>query len=261
MGFTSVVHDVSVVKRKANEYALGMTKALILDKDGTLFPYSLWINPIRRALEENLPLKRFDEKKKKIIVDDFLSVLSIKENSIASSSLLFDKRKRPKGVLRLIKLTLKYRLNPFKALKGFLSIKKRSGYGFEEEIGKYNLDDVKNTLEKIRERGIVVALFSNDSPSSVRKIEEILGFKFDYTVDSSSRVRKPNPLAVSIFTTLEGIEPSDTLLLSDTIEDLKMAKKAGVGRITAVTGSLDKDTLAPYSDYVISSFSEIESII
>ncbi len=238
-----------------------MVKALILDKDGTLFPYALWINPIKKALEENLPLKRFNKEKKEEIIEAFLSVLSIENGIIHSSSLLYDKTKRFKGILILGALTLKYRLNPFKSIKGFLSIKNRSKYGFEAEIEKYDLSNVKRTLSLIKDKGIIIAIFTNDSPSSIKKIESILDFKFDYVVDSSSRVRKPNPLCVKIFTTLEKIDPSETLLLSDTPEDLKMAKRAGVGRIIAMTGSLEKDKLIPFADSVISTFEEIETFL
>lgn len=236
-------------------------KALVLDKDGTLFPYSLWINPIRNVLGKNLPLKRFDDEKREMIVNDFLSVLSIRDDRIDSSSLLYDRKKRKKGILKLIHLTMKYHLNPFKAMNGFLKIKNRHDYGFEEELELYDLSQVKKTLVSLREKGILIALFSNDSPRAVEMVEERLDFVFDYHVDSSSRIRKPNKLAVQVFSTLINIDTKDIVLLSDTPEDLKMGKESGCGKVIAISGSLEREKLLPYADAVISNFSEIVDIL
>lgn len=235
-------------------------KALILDKDGTIFPYSLWINPIKKCLLENLPLKRFDNTKKDEIVTSFLRVLSIADGRIKSKSSLFDKKKRIPAVIRLFSITIRYRLNPFKAMKGFLKIKQRSSYGFEEEIENYDLVVVKSTLESLREKDIPIALFSNDSPSSVKALEKHLGFTFDYTVDSSSRIKKPNKLTVLLFATFFNLNVEDIIFVSDTPEDLKMAKKAKCGKVVAIEGTLEREILEKYSDLVISSFGEIESL-
>lgn len=235
-------------------------KALILDKDGTIFPYSLWINPIKKCLIENLPLKRFSNDKKDEIVTSFLRVLSIEGGRIKSNSPLFEKKRRIPAVVKLFFITVRYRLNPFKAMKGFLKIKQRSNYGFEEEIENYDLAIVKSTLENLRGKDITIALFSNDSPSSVKALEKHLGFTFDYTVDSSSRIKKPNKLTVLLFSTFFNLKTEDIIFVSDTPEDLKMAKKAKCGKVVAIEGTLEKEELEKYSDLVISSFGEIKSL-
>lgn len=235
-------------------------KALILDKDGTLFPYSIWIGPITRCLGENLPLKRFSDDKKNEIVSSFLKVLSIEGETIAGESALYRRNKRLKAVIKLMLLTFRYRLNTFKAMKGFLKIKDRSRYWGDEEFERCKLEEVKSTLEKLRRRNIIIALFTNDSPSSVKALEEKLDFTFDYTVDSSSRIKKPNKLAVLLFATFFGLNTRDIALLSDTPEDLKMANKAKCGEIIAIEGTLERKELEKYSDKVISTFSQITSI-
>ena len=235
-------------------------RALILDKDGTLFPYSVWAGPIRRCLEDNLPIKK--RRNREEIVDAFLSVLSIEDGMVKSDSLLYDRRKRFKGVLRLTALTVKYHLRPIAAAKGFLRIKRRSQYGLGEELSKYDLTPVRNTLEALKEKGMILALFSNDSPHSVSIVMDALSpFEFDYYVDSSSRLRKPNPYAVKVFAELNGLRADEVALLSDTPEDLLMARKAGCGKVIAIEGSLDEKTLSAYSDRVIHSFEEILSVI
>ena len=239
---------------------MSQIRALILDKDGTLFPYSLWINPIRRCLEDNLPIRR--RRNRKEIVDAFLSVLSIENGSIKSDSLLYDRCKRLRGIFRLSALTVKYHLRPIAAAKGFLMIKKRYRYGLREELGKYDLTSVRNTLLVLKEKRMILALFSNDSPYSVSIVMEALSpLVFDYYVDSSSRIRKPNPYAVGIFAELNGLKAEEVAILSDTPEDLMMARKAGCGKVIAIEGSFDEKTLSAYSDRVIHSFEEILSVI
>ncbi len=234
-------------------------KALILDKDGTIFPYSLWIEPIRKCLTESLPLKRFKEEKKERIVNSFLSVLSIENGTIGSESLLYDRRKRAGGILRLIALVIKFRLNPIASAKGFLKIKKRVEYGAESVLSSYDFTSVINTLTTLREKGVILAVFTNDSPSSVKALEERLGLAFDYSVDSSSRIRKPNKLTVLLFSTIMDTAPKDIVFLSDTVEDLKMAGKAKCGKVVAIDSSIEREKLLPHADAVITAFPEILS--
>lgn len=239
---------------------MSQIRALILDKDGTLFPYSIWAGPIRRCLEDNLPTGK--RRNREEITDAFLSVLSIENGKIKPESLLYDRKKRLKGILKLIGLTLKYHLRPIAAARGFLRIKRRSEYGFREELEKYDLTAVRNTLQTLKKKGLVLALFSNDSPRSVSIIMDALSpFIFDYYVDSSSRIRKPSPYAVGVFAELNGLMPDEVAILSDTPEDLVMARKAGCGNVIAIEGSLDEKTLSEYSDRVIHSFEEILSVI
>ena len=235
-------------------------KALILDKDGTIFPYSIWINPIKKCLLKNLPLDRFDSKRKNEIVTSFLRVLDIEGERVGSNSALFEKRKRVRAVIKLFFITLRYRLNPYKAMKGFLKIKNRSAYGFEEEIEKCGLSDVKSTLKSLREKNVIIALFTNDSPSSVKAIEKTLDFAFDYTVDSSSRVKKSNKLAVLLFATFFSIKVEDITVVSDTPIDLRVARKAKCGSVIALEGTLERKRLEKYSDNVISTLGEIASL-
>ncbi len=236
---------------------MSQLKALILDKDGTLFPYSLWAGPMRRALSENLPVGRRSNRDE--IVASFLSVLAVRDGKIGSGSLLFDRKKRIRGAVKLIALTLRYHLNPYRALRGFLTLRDRYFYGFEEELSKYDLTDVRNTLLNLEKKGIILALFSNDCPASVKIVTGALSpVSFSYYVDSSSRIRKPNPYAVRVFAEINGIRCDEIAFLSDTSEDLIMARRAGCGKVIAIEGTMKRDDLESYADAVISEIGEIE---
>lgn len=212
---------------------------------------------MRRALSENLPVKK--RRNRDEIAASFLSVLAVRDDEIGKESLLFDRKKRMKGGLKLIALTLKYHLNPYRALRGFLSLRDRYYYGFEEELGKYDLSNVRNTLLNLEKKGIILALFSNDSPASVKIVTGALSpVSFSYYVDSSSRIRKPNPYAVRVFAEIAGLGCDEIAFLSDTPEDLVMGRKAGCGKVIAIEGTMKREDLASYADAVISEFDEIE---
>ncbi len=236
-------------------------RAVIFDKDGTLFPYSLWAGPLRRCLEENLPVR--NRRNRDEIVSAFLSVLSIDERgNIGPESALFSRKKRPGAVVKLFLLTLRYRLNPAKAAAGFLSIRSRYRYGFRKELEEYGMEEEKATLMRLRKDGLILALFSSDSPFSVKVAEDVLfPFAFDYRVDSSSPVRKPDPDTVRIFAAEYNISSNETAFVSDTPEDLLMAGKAGCRKVIAVEGSFTRKELEKYTDCVISHFSELPDIL
>ena len=235
-------------------------KALIFDKDGTLFPYSLWINPMRRTLTENLPVAK--RRNRDEIVSAFLSVLSVDGDKIASSSLLFDRRKRVMGFLKLVTLTVKYHLNPYRAMRGFLSLRDRYFHGFREELEEYDLSSVRNTLRDLQEKGIILALFSNDSPSSVEIVTDALSpVTFSYFVDSSSRIRKPNVYSIRVFGELFGLRCDEIALVSDTPEDLMMGRKAGCGLVIGLSGTMKKEEIAPFADRVISSLDALPALL
>ena len=50
-------------------------KAIIFDKDGTLFPYSIWRNPIINFLDTEMPLTKLDKEKKEECIKEFLKII------------------------------------------------------------------------------------------------------------------------------------------------------------------------------------------
>ncbi|UMM14800.1 hypothetical protein L5515_002467 [Caenorhabditis briggsae] len=75
-------------------------------------------------------------------------------------------------------------------------------------------------------------------------------------------VPKPSPhCAIQICKRL-GVELKETLMVGDTIADLKMGKVAGLRASVAVmTGVGTRETLAQYSDYFLEDISELPHLI
>lgn len=234
-------------------------KALIFDKDGTLFPYKLWRQPIYRLLCENLPLSKLNKRRKEECLNSFMSLLSFSQDgSIDTKSFVFDRKKRPYAIFKLIKITIKYNLPPFKTMSGFLEIKNRYKYF---DGSSYNWKTTIDTLSFFKSEGILLALFSNDKMASVEKIEEYIGSNFfSYIITDESKIKKPNKKTFLEAEVELKIPRCSMVFISDTPEDLIMARKAKV-RAIAIEGTFSKKELKPYADIIISSLEELRGII
>lgn len=232
-------------------------KAIIFDKDGTLFPYSLWGRPIENLWKVEMPLEKLDDKKKKECISALSHLVGVHTDGTINKNGLFFKRNYLISFLSLVKVTLSFRLNPFKATKGFFKIKDRENYGIEEELNNYDFSNLKEILFTLKMNEIELALFTNDSPSSTSFIEKLLGENsFQYVVNNQSKVKKPNPKAVLLYAKEKAISPEDIAIISDSIRDLKMGEKARIGKIVGLQGTEDEKDLIKHSDYVASNIEE-----
>ena len=111
-------------------------KAIIFDKDGTLFPYNLWKNPIRKFFSSELPLSKLSPNKREACIDEFSYVVGIKKDGTLNNKGLFLKKSYFSSFFSLVFITFKYHLNPIKSAKGFLKTKNRCRYEYKEELKK-----------------------------------------------------------------------------------------------------------------------------
>ena len=111
-------------------------KAIIFDKDGTLFPYSIWRNPIINFLDTEMPLTKLDKEKKEECIKEFLKIIGFQEDGSINAKGLFIKKNYFSSFFSLVKVTFKYHLNPIKSAMSFLKIKHRCRYGYKEELEK-----------------------------------------------------------------------------------------------------------------------------
>lgn len=138
-------------------------KAVILDKDGTLFPYSIYAPIIDSILRENLSLKKNEEKTLLALE----KIIGIDKNGIThKSGIVFSEKNKISQVLRLVGVVFSFSLNPIRTAKAILKIKER--YKYLDSID-YDWKEIKNTLLKLSEKQVVLALFSNDKKEAIKK--------------------------------------------------------------------------------------------
>lgn len=226
-------------------------KAIIFDKDGTLFPYSLWYKPTKNFLLKEMPLSKLNDSKKEECIDAFSRVIGFDKDGKIIEEGLFLKRNYVSSFFSLVKITLKYHLNPFKSAKGFLKIRNRCRYGYKEELKNYDFSSLRKLLGNLIKAGSKLAIFTNDTKESLDIFLSVFGKEyFSYSIDHSSLHTKPDPRTIKDFSSFTGIEIKDMMIVSDNIKDLKMAKKAGVGTIVAIQGTRERKELEKWADYI-----------
>ncbi|MFX1283932.1 MAG: HAD family hydrolase [Promethearchaeota archaeon] len=96
---------------------------------------------------------------------------------------------------------------------------------------------VPETLQKLKQKGLKLAIVSNGSPYLLKKrFEPYLKF-FDVLVDSKSiRHWKPSPMPIYYAVKKLGVSADEVIFIGDTIVDLLAAKQAGVKVIVVETG-------------------------
>lgn len=230
-------------------------KAVIFDKDGTLFPYSIYAPIIDSILRENLSLKKNEEK----ILLSLEKIIGIDKNGIKyKDGIVFNEKTKIRQILRLMKAVFSFSLNPIKTAKAILKIKER--YKYIDTIN-YDWKKIQNVLLKLSEKEIILALFSNDKKEAIEKIEEKIGYSFSYTVSSSSHPHKPSSKTIDKFRKEYKLKREEIAFVSDTLVDLRMAKKAKVGLIIGVIDTFSREELKERASVVIKSLEEIEALI
>ncbi|MBI1969103.1 HAD family hydrolase [Candidatus Woesearchaeota archaeon] len=126
-------------------------------------------------------------------------------------------------------------------------------FGFSDEevlkIGKYYLEETRKlqsqikpfphipaVLEEASKRMKVVLLTSNykDNIIPIMKQHGIAQY-FSYIHDGHNSAIKPDPAVITHTTKEIGIPPQDCIFVGDMDEEIIMAKKAGIGKVIAVT--------------------------
>ena len=67
-------------------------KAIIFDKDGTLFPYYVWYNPIRKFLSSEIPLSKLDKENREKCIDEFSFIIGFNKDGSVNNNGLFLKK-------------------------------------------------------------------------------------------------------------------------------------------------------------------------
>lgn len=118
-------------------------------------------------------------------------------------------------------------------------------------------DDVKDTLDAIKAKGIRIAIGSSSKNAKFILSRIGLSDYFDAISDGENITRtKPDPQVFTMAAEFLGLDPSRCLVVEDAEAGI-MAGKAG-GFDTAAIGSATK---CPYATYRLSTFSDLKAIV
>ncbi len=121
--------------------------------------------------------------------------------------------------------------------------------------------DVKMLLSNLRAANVRVAIVTSDDRLVTERMLAFLGVgdQVDFLACGDDQIAlKPAPDAVLNACAHLGADPARTLVAGDTVTDMVMAQRAGVGcRAAVLTGAGSRDSLAVYADVVLNSIAEI----
>jgi phosphoglycolate phosphatase len=124
---------------------------------------------------------------------------------------------------------------------------------------------MKETLERLKERGLLLALATCDVRNQTEEILGILGISnlFD-SILSAEEVTHPKPHPQMVLTICEQLDipPGETILVGDTEADMIMGRKAGISLTVGVLegGITPRTEMEKVADVVIDSLLEIRPL-
>jgi phosphoglycolate phosphatase len=119
-------------------------------------------------------------------------------------------------------------------------------------------------LEKLQALGIHLGVATNDAEVSAKrhisKIGQQSRFGFIAGYDSGHGA-KPGPGMVLAFARHIGVEPSQIMMVGDSLHDLHAGRAAGAITIGMTTGLVDASVLSPDADHVLDSLDELPDLV
>ena len=121
------------------------------------------------------------------------------------------------------------------------------------------------TITALHGRDLILGVATSDShKGAIATLEPfdilpLLSFVAGY---DSGHGGKPGPGMVCGFCDHTGLTPAQTMVVGDSVHDLKMGRAAGAGLCVGVlSGTSDTAELSPFADHVIGSICDIDSLL
>lgn len=124
---------------------------------------------------------------------------------------------------------------------------------------------LKETLQALREMGLSLGVATHDAEATAHANLIALGVadQFDFVAGyDSGHGHKPGPGMPNAFAAAIGADPSETIMVGDSVHDLGAGRAAGCALCVGVlTGPADEAELAPEGDIVLPSIADLPDVI
>jgi phosphoglycolate phosphatase len=123
---------------------------------------------------------------------------------------------------------------------------------------------VRETLRSLREQGKNLAVASTKRGTGIKRATDHFGITdcFAQLQGSEGIPHKPDPTIIRKILVEQGWDPSGTIMVGDTDNDILAGRNAGISTCGVTYGSLNEEEIRHHQpDYVISHFPELLAIV
>ena len=120
--------------------------------------------------------------------------------------------------------------------------------------------DLPRVLGDLKQRGLVLGLATNDTEAPARVHLDQAGVldMFDFVAGCDSGWGgKPAPGQLVAFCKAHGLVPSEVAMVGDSTHDLHAGRAAGMQTVAVLTGIARAETLAPHADVVLPTIASL----
>jgi phosphoglycolate phosphatase len=237
---------------RQNGTAIMDIKAILFDKDGTLFDFSATFDAATALVLDEICQgnKELVSKAAEAINYD-LKTAKILPDSIVVAGTGADIAQALSPVLQIGDV-------------------ERFGQGIDELYGEIcintvkTIDGVGKTLDGLHEEGILLGLVTNDTEeNAISQMEQVeLDHLFENIMGADSGYgQKPGSGMIDAFVGFHGLQPYQVMMVGDSVHDMDAGVAAGVVTVAVETGPATREELEPHADFVIASVNALPDLI
>ncbi len=235
------------------------TKAVILDKDGTVLDFErFWIPVAVRATEvimKELGITDISDKK-------VLEALGVKDGtaSILGSLCFGTYRDMAEDTAKVLK-EFGYRCDIEKLTEITIN-----AYHNSVDAGKIipTTPKIKEVMKGLKDKGIEIVLVTSDGPFMTEKCLRGLGI-FEYFdiifTDDGTHPNKPDPFMINKLCADYGFQKTEVVMVGDTLSDMIFAQNGGIRSVGVAKTEENKSILLEKTETVISDISTLLTVL
>ncbi len=237
-------------------------KAILFDKDGTLFDYSrVWFDVLKNSVNHVFEQEgRGDEEENK---KKFLTLMGLDANGkTISTGAIFSHNKF--NILKSgIKLCYTTKMRPTTLIRIINAIMDNNDKCISNQLGKLDFTKQQEFFKDLKNKGYTLGIITVDRRISLDIFLEDMGIKqyFDYTSCKDDHLpNKPNPKSFIEFCEKFNFDSEEVAFVGDTTIDMKFAKKAKAGlKIGVLWGGYNREELEPVADKVYDTLFDLKN--
>ena len=235
------------------------TKAILIDKDGTLIDFdAFWIPVTRAALTHILAdLQRSD-----LDPEELLAILGHKDGFTDITGIFSYGGYEQVG--RAVHSYLEQhgcRCTPEQVVE---LLSRHFHANLSLAVTRPICPDTRSLLLRLRDMGFVLSLVTTDTAQAAEECLALLNIRDCFSAiysDDGVHPIKPDPYAIHDLCQTYRLTPDQLVMVGDTVNDMRFARNGGIRAIGVAQAETNRATLARYADAVIPDLSHLLEVL